>query len=492
MRAVIVRSFCAALLGLGALNAPAPAQLIPVRTVPVASGDQFLMLPGRSVSMGSVALALDDTLADPWSNPARGAALAEASFFGAPTFYRISDDNGAGNTLPVGVLIPGDRWFGGGALAIQQVSNESRPGAVFIDPLVQWTAPRRLSDASARNLFARGFLGRRPVASGGWAWGVGLGTARLRAMDGVDLLYAGATDIRQSGSLTDVTFGLSREGVRDRLDLTLVHSRVDMTHDVAYLDWAWDSTTQMPVVTPRVEKNEDRTRTWAGQVGYVRALETPGWRVGASLTVNRKSHPKIPNYEIQNIPRDPGTTWAYDLGFGFARTRDATTVALDVHLQPIFSDTWQEADAPIHTAGGGTIPVGGRTIENEFLFANVHVAAGLEHRWPALTARAGVAVRSYDYELDQQDHVQGTFREQEESWMEWTPSAGVRLALGDVQVDYTLRATTGTGRPGVAFDEEVLVALDAAADFIAAPRAPLTLQDATVWTHQVAIVVPVR
>ena len=30
-------------------------------------------------------------------------------------------------------------------------------------------------------------------------------------------------------------------------------------------------------------------------------------------------HPKIPNYEIMNIPRDPGTSWSYNLGVGIAR-----------------------------------------------------------------------------------------------------------------------------------------------------------------------------
>ena len=36
------------------------AQLIPIRTVPVASGDQFLTVPSETLGMGGVMIALDD------------------------------------------------------------------------------------------------------------------------------------------------------------------------------------------------------------------------------------------------------------------------------------------------------------------------------------------------------------------------------------------------------------------------------------------------
>ncbi|MBO76844.1 MAG: hypothetical protein CME17_05365, partial [Gemmatimonadetes bacterium] len=35
------------------------AQLIPIRTVPVASGDQFLTVPSETLGMGGVMIALD-------------------------------------------------------------------------------------------------------------------------------------------------------------------------------------------------------------------------------------------------------------------------------------------------------------------------------------------------------------------------------------------------------------------------------------------------
>ncbi len=62
------------------------AQLIPIRTVPVASGDQFLTVPSGPLGMRGVMIALDDSLADGWVNPAKGILIGESSFLGA-SFY---------------------------------------------------------------------------------------------------------------------------------------------------------------------------------------------------------------------------------------------------------------------------------------------------------------------------------------------------------------------------------------------------------------------
>lgn len=75
--------------------------------------------------------------------------------------------------------------------------------------------------------------------------------------------------------------------------------------------------------------------------------------------------------------------------------------------------------------------------------------------------------------------------------MEWTPAAGVAWRLGELELRYAGRLTTGTGQPGVAFDAAASPGLEAAADFILAPSGPLTLQDATVTTHQVTARIPI-
>ena len=497
-RCVGVLAAVAAMLASGA-GAPLDAQSIPIRTVPVASGDQFLMLPSSSMPMGGVRLAVDDTLYDPWVNPAKGVMIEGASFVTAPTFYSISQNGGGGRTLPVGGVLTSGAWFGGGALALQQIDNdESGDGIFFAEPailddlsLFPCCVPTpTFEELPARNLYVSGFAGRRLGER--WAVGVGGSAARLHAMDGVDLLYAGADRIDQSGTVSDIRLGLYRTGARDRLALMLLHDRVSMEHDVEYAEFVLDTVDMVPVLQRRVEANEDRTRTWGAHLEWDRDLLAPGWRVGASATVNRKSHPKIPNYEIQNIPRDPGTTWAYEAAFGLARTTAATTFGLELALQPIWSDTWQEADAAAAEASGGRFAVGDRTIENEFFFTNVELRTGVSHDVERAGLQLGLEVRSYAYTLDQTDHVESTSRELDESWMEWTPTFGLSYSFTGLDLRYAGRVTTGTGRPGLARSFGGELASPDGADFIVAPRGALTLQDVSVYTHQISIAVPVR
>lgn len=78
--------------------------------------------------------------------------------------------------------------------------------------------------------------------------------------------------------------------------------------------------------------------------------------------------------------------------------------------------------------------------------------------------------------------------------MEWTPTFGATLRFSDLELRYAGRLTTGTGQPGTvqAWRGEADTALRAGADFIVAPEAPLTLQDASVLTHQLTLRIPIR
>src|SRR5256712_6754651 len=123
-----------------ALTRPAPAQLISIKTVPIAQGDQFAIFPSNNFGMGGVSIALADTLLDPFVNPAKGARLGAARFFSAPTIYGISQGAGGGRTLPLATIASSDVWFGGLALALQQVDASKPPvdqggGGVFATPL---------------------------------------------------------------------------------------------------------------------------------------------------------------------------------------------------------------------------------------------------------------------------------------------------------------------------------------------------------------------
>ena len=54
----------------------AQAQVIPIKTVPLAAGDQFRIFPSQNLGMGRVSIAVDDPLLDPFVNPAKGSRLS--------------------------------------------------------------------------------------------------------------------------------------------------------------------------------------------------------------------------------------------------------------------------------------------------------------------------------------------------------------------------------------------------------------------------------
>ena len=96
------------------------------------------------------------------------------------------------------------------------------------------------------------------------------------------------------------------------------------------------------------------------------------------------------------------------------------------------------------------------------------------------------------YDLEQEDHLAETRRDQDESWMEWSPSVGLAVELAGASFRYAARTTTGTGRPGTQWTPGQAAEFDMASDFILAPQGPLTLQEARVTTHQLSVVIPIR
>jgi hypothetical protein len=495
------------------LLAPAigAAQIISLKTVPVAAGDQFMIFPAHNLGMGGVSIALSDEWLDPFVNPALGARLSGSRIFGSPVFYGITNANGSARTLPVGALFGSATWFGGGTLAIQQLDaggnffNGPIPLTILRDDLVPIPSQQLLSDQTASNMYAFGMFGRklgdsRTAVAGSFFYG------DLNAVDGVDLLYALSQNVDQYGYVADARVGVSRDLGADRsLEILALHNSFDMTHDVTYVNWVWDpapicgDTISGLVPCPprfeqRLEKNLDRTRTWGLHGRYQQPLTDTGWRLGTVFTVNYKTHPKIPNYEIMNIPRDPGSSWASNAGVGLSRTHGPARFGFDLVLEPIWSDTWAEADTAMRTASGKTIPPGGRTVENRFVFTNAHVRMGVAREDRRTGLQVGLQVRSISYRLDQTDLVAESSRTQREDWMEWTPTWGGSLKFPEFEIRYLGRLTTGTGRPGVAWTgaRGAMVEMAAAADIIVAPSGPLTLQDAHVVTHQVAVTLPIR
>src|SRR5262245_38944875 len=104
----------------------ARAQLIPIKTIPIAQGDQFQVFPSNNLGRGAVTIALPDSLGDPFANPATGARLRGARLFSSPTVYSVSRNAGGGRSLPFALLGRRADWYGGLALVLQQV-DPSRP-----------------------------------------------------------------------------------------------------------------------------------------------------------------------------------------------------------------------------------------------------------------------------------------------------------------------------------------------------------------------------
>src|SRR5438105_6614183 len=104
----------------------ARAQLIPVKTAPVAEADQLGFLHLANLAMGGVSIALADTLYDPFNNPAKAARLRRGQIFGSPSLYSLSHKGGDGNTIPLSAFLKFGSTFGsfGGSL---QEENPATP-----------------------------------------------------------------------------------------------------------------------------------------------------------------------------------------------------------------------------------------------------------------------------------------------------------------------------------------------------------------------------
>src|SRR5206468_6009969 len=110
---------------------PAGAQVIPIKTIPIAQGDQFQFFPSNNLGMGSVGIALPDPLYDPFVNPAQGVRVTGSRFFSSPTLYSVGRKTGGGRSLPLAFLARSAAWFGGLAVALQQVDSSRPPQSSF-------------------------------------------------------------------------------------------------------------------------------------------------------------------------------------------------------------------------------------------------------------------------------------------------------------------------------------------------------------------------
>ena len=456
------------------------AQLISLKTVPVATGDQFLIFPSQNMSMGGVHIGLKDSLLDHWINPASGGNINGVQVSSSPVYYRIGEGFGSARSMPLALTMNKGNWFGGASFTLQAMNTADNQS---------WWNPqiRTLSENLSENKYLAGFAGRK---LGNISIGVSGYWASLSALDGVDLLYSNSENIHQEGDITDVRVGLNRTlDSGGEIEFLLLRNELDMKHEVMYMDWG--------IAEPfeRIETNLDHTVTRGLHFSHKSPVDEFGWAYGSILTVNQKTHPKIPNYEIMNIPRDPGTTLGYNFGGGISKVSGTSTFGVDIIYEPIKSHTWAEADTHMISSDDELIRPGDKTVENFFDFSNWVLRTGLGWKNANRTFQLGMQMRSIHYWLDQTDFVAVTERDQEEFWVEWTTTWGLAMDFDDFTVRYSGKTTMGTGRPGI--DNPWIWRggfMDASAggDFIIAPSDDLTLQEARVMTHQISISLPIR
>ena len=504
-----LRAVCVAVSLLPAFS-PARAQLIPIKTIPIAQGDQFQIFPSHNLGLGGVAIALPDSIGDPFANPATAGRLASSRLFAIPTLYTLSGHAGGGRSLPLAMLARRADWYGGLALALQQVDPSRPPQQGFVAvPAVALTLPGGpfpTPEARAHsNTYAFGLIGR--ALPGNLSIGASAFWTGLHALDGVDLLYSGSIRVRQSGHALDVRIGALKQwvGAGERgtrtLEAVVLHNRYAARHDVVFADQVWDPGLQQFTFLPRTEQNFDYTNTWGAQLKYRIPLAVAGWSIGWLATVNLASHPKLPNYELTNvavIPWDPGRSRAYDLGVGVSKVRGPSTFAAELIYEPIRSYTWADAMVAAPTVNGDTIAIGGKTIENRFRFSNVVFRIGTGHDFDVpdtknvIGLQLGLMVRSIHYRLRQNDNIQLEERALRTGWYEWTPTWGLTLRFPEFELRYRGSVTKGAGRPGTQFGGGVLRNAAAGNDFLAVPTGPLSLVNVNTTTHQISLSLPIH
>ncbi len=489
MRPCLTRALSLSLAALVVAIVPASAQLVTPRTVPVHQEEQFQIYPASRPGLGGVSIALDDTLLDPFVNPAKATRLKGFTLTTAPYSHGISGERGGGRTLPVGFLVSSGAWSGAVLGAIQQLD---RAGPV-------WNRPT--SQRTATNEYFTGSLAHRVDST--LSVGISAFRAELAAIDGVDLLYAGSDRIDQSGSVTDLRLGATKQWAPGHvLEMVLVRNRTDMRHDVHFTNNTWDTMGRVMTSTQRDEVNLDQTNIWGAHAEYMRPVGVEGWRIGGLATANRIDHPKIPNYVLQNIPRDPGSTNSFNVGLGAARESGPFTFGIDVILEPISSDTWADAATATVRADGSIIPAGVKTIENHFTFKNSKARLGVGRSWGldtasrgSLTLDLGLSVHAISYDLIQTNNILRTTRTQHENWVESGPSFGVRYGSRDIQVSYLFRVSCGNEGCDVlpnGGDRLDSASFAQAGGIIAAPSAPLFFQGGSEKSHHFTISVPIR
>lgn len=494
------RFVAAVLLAVGLiLPRTARAQLIPMRTVPIAEGGQFTFFPAANYGMGDVSIAVRDSLLDPYRNPATAVRQQERSrYFLAPTFFTVADAAGGGQTLPLGAVVRRDALFAGAMLAVQRTEPPRVSSGMPFAPADLLTSPGPLFDAPSdfspqtnrhgHVIAGRSFQAGRLAVAGSVMW------SELRGMEGVELLFNGSYNVQQRGARQDVRLGVLREWSGDRsMEALLVRTETNMSYDVGYAERFWDPGTRQTLIRTVRDLSRDASTTSGLHLAYAMPLGDSGWRVGATGTVNRIGQAQSPYTPVLGVPNDAADGVAYNVGLGVSRRLGPSRVALDVVAEPMWRRSRGRADTVAHTIHGPLAP-GSIVREGYFKFTNFLLRGGASHDialvapGSRMQVQLGMQLRNVNYQLEQHDLAASAFQVRRHSWREWTHSGGATIVFGQVEAGYHLRLASGMRRLGHSFGSS--------AEFQRGVFLPdpvgVVLRPVRVATHQLSLTMAIR
>ena len=461
-------------------GAAAGAQIVPVKSSPLAEGDQFTFLPSATRSMAGVTITVPDTLLDPFLNPAAGMRLRKTSVFGAPSFYSLSKNGSTGTTLPLGLTSQRGPYFSAVAFATQVVEPTGRAnedccvavplaGAPVSSSVALIPSPGQQHSRTNNYLFAGA---GRTLRDSTTAIAASLQWSRMGGVDGADLLYPGAENVGQRVDNIDIRIGAVKDWATRSLEAVLVHQRWSARHDVTYLGFIWDPGTRAVLANPHTDVNFDRRHTFGVHVNAQQRLADTAWRVGALLTANRTTQPTMPAFGSMVPSGDPGRSAAFNMGVGLSRTSHAATAGVDAIFEPIWAQR--------RLAAGG---------EDRYRFANAILRGGVMRDFalggPAGTfcVQGGALWHRISYSLDELAGSTSQHRSRA-AWSEWTHTLGAAFRSTRYELRYEWRMLSGVTRPGTTSPGGFVLAERVAADVFAPVFPELRMLPVHVTTQQ--------
>lgn len=464
--------------------AAAGAQLIPVKTIPIAETEQFAFFP--TAGRGTISMVLVDSLLDPFANPAKGSLMPRSQYFGAPSFFSVSGNAGGGTTFPMGGMWKRGSMFGGLSLAFQQIDKQRELGffGPFFDPFTGVSSPSSVQprESSNSNRYAFGMFGTtfdssRTSLAASVLW------SNLNSVDGTDQFYDGNASLRQLGDAIDLRLGATRR-LRggQSIEAMLFRNQFSMQHEVGFVDFFWDPASRSTRPRPRTEFNADRSRVWGAHLEFEQPLDS-SWRLGALATTNLIQHPRIPSYNVTSGLGSQGRATAFNLGLGLGHSSRLMAFGIDAIFEPITNKSWIRD-----------------TVDNQFTFRNAKLRGGVSRDFPMLTpgnyvrVHFGSELHFINYRLRQEDHVSAVTRNRSENWLERGKSGGVSFITSGLQLHYLVNTRNGVGRPGVINERNTFFGPDilSSAAWGVPNVAPVGLGAVAMTRHMFSISVPVR